>query len=387
MVGRACWHRSAYRQAETLQARAGNQDVRAFSLLNIARTQLQLDQVAAAHASYRAAERVFAELDAGQLGVGTRALTHGLILLAQAQPAAAAERLQRACARFEATQSLPLLAQCLDALARAQTALGRITQALAAREAQLRVTATIDRNMQREQALLLTGEFQSSQRELDNLRLQRETERQQRQLQEAARHERVRTGLLALMALVLVGILLYQRRTYRRLRVARRDAATDSLTGTASRRHAMDVLQRFMSQWHAQARVFSVLVFDADRFKSINDSHGHAVGDRVLQRVATAARAVLRDSDVLARIGGEEFLVILPGAQLEQAAALAERLRAAVQAVPMDDLASGLGATISIGVAQVAEADRGPEALLARADAALYQAKAEGRNRVVAARR
>lgn len=306
MVGRACWHRSAYRQAETLQARAGYQDVRAFSLLNIARTQLQLDQVAAAHASYRAAERVFAELDAGQLGVGTRAFTHGLILLAQAQPAAAAERLQTACARFEATQSLPLLAQCLDALARAQTALGRITQALAAREAQLRVTATIDRNMQREQALLLTGEFQSSQRELDNLRLQRETERQQRQLQEAARHERVRAGLLALMALVLVGILLYQRRTHRRLRSARRDAATDSLTGAASRRHAMDVLQRFMSQWHAQARVFSVLVFDADRFKTINDSHGHAAGDRVLQRVATAARTILRDSDVLARIGGEE---------------------------------------------------------------------------------
>jgi diguanylate cyclase (GGDEF)-like protein len=141
-----------------------------------------------------------------------------------------------------------------------------------------------------------------------------------------------------------------------------------------------------MRQAKARQEPLAVLALDIDRFKHINDSFGHAAGDRVLQHVARTCAEALRDADLLGRIGGEEFLVVLPGNTLKQAAEdVAERLRVRVESLALEDLPAGLRTTISIGVAQMSPQDANVADLLLRADEALYRAKAEGRNRVVGA--
>jgi diguanylate cyclase (GGDEF)-like protein len=115
---------------------------------------------------------------------------------------------------------------------------------------------------------------------------------------------------------------------------------------------------------------------DVDRFKAVNDEHGHQVGDEVLCQLATALRRAVRQEDVVARYGGEEFVVLLPDAGEDQAVAVAERLRAAAGEV------SRLPTTISVGVA-VLDPGAGGAGLVARADTALYEAKRAGRDQVV----
>jgi diguanylate cyclase (GGDEF)-like protein len=127
----------------------------------------------------------------------------------------------------------------------------------------------------------------------------------------------------------------------------------------------------------------SILAIDVDEFKRINDTHGHAAGDRVLRQIARACVEALREGDLLGRIGGEEFLAILPNTTLDRALDVAERLRHRVESLELADLPTDLRATISIGVAQMHASEEDAADLTRRADMALYQAKAQGRNRVV----
>jgi diguanylate cyclase (GGDEF)-like protein len=161
-------------------------------------------------------------------------------------------------------------------------------------------------------------------------------------------------------------------------------ATHDPLTGLLNRNGLDEALQRHFGARPPQALVLCQL--DIDHFKRINDTHGHAAGDAVLRRVAHTLAAQVRAGDVVARLGGEEFLVGVSGADRAQAVALAERLRAAVaqQAHPLGG-SDGLHCTVSIGVSQVFHARGDWETALRDADAALYQAKQGGRNRVVAA--
>jgi diguanylate cyclase (GGDEF)-like protein len=123
-------------------------------------------------------------------------------------------------------------------------------------------------------------------------------------------------------------------------------------------------------------------MLDADHFKAVNDVQGHAAGDRALQHLGTLLAAQMRDIDRVGRWGGEEFVVLLPGAALAQARDVAERLRERVQALPLRWQDQAVPLTLSAGLSQWnASGDELP-ALLARADAALYRAKAAGRNRV-----
>jgi len=127
----------------------------------------------------------------------------------------------------------------------------------------------------------------------------------------------------------------------------------------------------------------SVMICDLDDFKRINDTFSHAVGDQVLRAVAALLRQNVRQSDVVARFGGEEFVVLFPATTLEQAAAAGEKLRALVREWPWHTMAEGLAVTISAGVAG-AEAQPTPEKLLSAADARLYEAKRRGKDCVVA---
>lgn len=157
----------------------------------------------------------------------------------------------------------------------------------------------------------------------------------------------------------------------------------DPLTGLLNRR-AMD--QQLALAWRRLQREpapLSLVVLDLDHFKRINDQHGHAAGDAVLVALARCLRDTLRPDDVVARSGGEEFLILLPGTDAGEALAVAQRLCERIAGQPLG-LPDGrtLSFTASLGVAELQPQDRQADALWARADAALYLAKAEGRNRV-----
>jgi two-component system, cell cycle response regulator len=160
-------------------------------------------------------------------------------------------------------------------------------------------------------------------------------------------------------------------------------ARTDVLTGLANRRHADDVLRATIASSRRHNRAMSAVLVDIDRFKSVNDGHGHAAGDAVLREVAERLTAGLREEDVAARWGGEEFLLLLPDSP--DATVVCERLRASISDRPIN--VHGLlelYVSASFGWAPWTGEETG-EALVGRADVALYAAKAEGRNCVVGA--
>lgn len=162
-------------------------------------------------------------------------------------------------------------------------------------------------------------------------------------------------------------------------------ATTDTLTGLANRRHFFSRLEDELSRLRRlDGQPVSLLMLDLDFFKQVNDTLGHAAGDAVLRHLADLMRHDLRDTDLAGRLGGEEFAVILPGANLEQAVARAERFRQMVQQSPAYHEGQSIAFTASFGVTSLLEQDISPDQVLQRADAALYLAKAEGRNRVEA---
>jgi diguanylate cyclase (GGDEF)-like protein len=162
-----------------------------------------------------------------------------------------------------------------------------------------------------------------------------------------------------------------------------RRAYTDDLTGLANRRRFLEQAEEELARVQRYGTALSLVMLDIDRFKQVNDHHGHKVGDLVLQHLAQVCRTVLRDVDVVGRIGGEEFAVLLPHTGCAAALDAAERLRAALaeSRVALGD-GRELLFTVSMGVATLCEGCTGIDALLIAADRALYQAKAGGRNRV-----
>ena len=161
-------------------------------------------------------------------------------------------------------------------------------------------------------------------------------------------------------------------------------ATTDPLTGLANRRHAMEVMQTMVSRARRKQEPFGLVMFDIDHFKHINDQYGHPVGDMVLKAVSGTLLRTAREIDLVARIGGEEFLVLCDKSDLDATQRIAERMRAAVEeAVIACGDEAPLKVTASGGVyAAVPESDD-LEVLLARVDSALYRAKENGRNKVI----
>jgi diguanylate cyclase (GGDEF)-like protein/PAS domain S-box-containing protein len=160
-------------------------------------------------------------------------------------------------------------------------------------------------------------------------------------------------------------------------------AATDFLTGLPNRRHIMARMEQELARVQRDPLALSaVLMFDLDLFKDINDTHGHATGDEVLKHFAQVLLCELRKVDSVGRIGGEEFAILLSGADVEDAARFAERVRARLQASPLYEGNVGLAVTVSIGVATMLVDDKSVNSALSRADEALYRAKQRGRNRV-----
>ena len=160
-------------------------------------------------------------------------------------------------------------------------------------------------------------------------------------------------------------------------------ANTDSLTGLSNRRHFLLDAEQEMRRAKRFSRALSVMMIDLDHFKPINDAYGHAVGDNVLQSVVKTALESLRHSDVMGRLGGEEFAVLLPETPLAAAMDVADRLRAHIAERPFVTVKGIVPCTVSVGVAQMEERDATIDDLLHRADDAMYRAKNNGRDRVV----
>jgi diguanylate cyclase (GGDEF)-like protein len=154
-------------------------------------------------------------------------------------------------------------------------------------------------------------------------------------------------------------------------------ATHDSLTNALTRRRMNDVCQQELHRCRRNGGSMALLVMDLDHFKSVNDNHGHQAGDQVLVNFAAKVNGMLRQADQLGRFGGEEFLLLLPESSLDEAVLVAERIRA-LSAVNPD----GISCTVSIGVATNHAENDTVESILARADSAMYRAKANGRNRV-----
>ncbi len=166
----------------------------------------------------------------------------------------------------------------------------------------------------------------------------------------------------------------------------RERAIRDDLTGLHNRRFMLEMMHLECSRAQRSYQPLLIAQLDLDRFKAINDTHGHAVGDQVLAAFARTVTDCIRPTDVLARWGGEEFVLLMSDTTAENGFGLLERVRAVVQACPVVlETGTTIHLTVSIGVAQLQPDQETPIGLLRRADEALYAAKAQGRNRVVCA--
>lgn len=191
--------------------------------------------------------------------------------------------------------------------------------------------------------------------------------------------------MLAFMAVLAAGFGFVLAGFERMAAQMRELASVDGLTGAVNHNTTVSLLQHSLERGRRENQPVSFVMLDLDHFKRVNDQHGHVVGDQVLKAVAACARALLRASDVLGRLGGEEFGLVLPATGVAGARHLAEQVRQAVEALELQgDAGQPVRVTLSAGVAEAARGDT-PESLMHLADKALYQAKQKGRNRVIVA--
>lgn len=235
------------------------------------------------------------------------------------------------------------------------------------------LNAYIDEYKQRSVAYYLAqADFMESENKLALLQSQNELLQLESKLQ---RDEKVRTGLISVALLTLLLLVIY---VLNSKRVAlNRLATTDFLTRLFNRRYFNQTVSRQL-QNRRQQEQHSLVVFDIDLFKQINDQYGHATGDKVLQAIAQRCQQHIRKQDILARMGGEEFALFLPGCDLAHAKHIAELCRSSIAATPvqLDELQVMVSASFGIASSNNADFDK----LLQQADAALYRAKAAGRN-------
>lgn len=361
------------------------------SAYDIASIRLALAWPAIVQGAHRRALSLVDQAESGFAELGDQA-NRDLVALRRAQAnaglgrhALALTHYARAAALMERSGNQRYLALLYQSRARSQQALGRADQAYADLQRYFDIQERITAAERSQQARLLREQFDSDRRDLENSRLANETalrERQVAALLEARRWQWTAMALGGVLVVLLAALVMRQLGRMRRLREL---AATDPLTGVANRRSIERLGAEAIAAARASGEGLCVLILDIDHFKQVNDRYGHLTGDRALAKVATACTAALRQHDQLGRIGGEEFLVLLPNTRMAQARQVAERIRAAVEVQAFADIDPALRLSVSIGIAELRPDDEDLRALCERADSALYAAKDGGRNRMVAA--
>jgi diguanylate cyclase (GGDEF)-like protein len=413
-----------YQQTFERHRKAGSRGEMATTLFNIGSTQERKGDFAAALAQYQRALEIDASLDNGEGtaeenrviggvlvkmgrapealphvekalawfqgsndpdGVARVRLTRGIALRGAGRAADALVDLDASRGYFLAEKNERFLVRIAEERAKAFADLQRWKEAYEALGEQFTAQREIDRRVAEERTARLRVQFGTEQTERQNTKLQQENQRRAAALQAAERERRLQNQVIVLGALLLAllaGLALRQILRSRRLHVL---ALTDELTGLPNRRNILAFLDEHAQAAKRSGQPLGVVSFDIDHFKKVNDVHGHDGGDRALRRIATVANTCLRDSDRLGRVGGEEFLLVLPNTEQATAVEIAERLRKAIEAAAFDEVAPGARMAVSLGVAAWDSGHDTTAVLMKRADEALYLAKEGGRNRVVAA--
>ena len=309
-------------------------------------------------------------------------MLEGMILAGRGDDTQALEHYDRATHAFDADPNLRYQVDLYGARALSHEALGNYRAAMDDLKLERSGRRKLNDDARTQQSLLLQYQFDTARRDLENTRLQAERHSQQQRLKVIERANRWQLAALISTGLLMVLLLFLFLRQLRSMRRINRLALTDALTGVANRRHVEVAAEQAVEQARTNSEPLAVITFDLDWFKRINDGHGHASGDQVLVRVARACEAVLRQNDLLGRIGGEEFIVLLPNTASDAALQVAERLRDSVHRLDLSDIAADLQVTISLGLAMLRARDDGLHDVIDRADGALYRAKEAGRNRV-----
>lgn len=311
-------------------------------------------------------------------------LTRGIALRAAREPRRALEDLANARRYFAVDKNRRFLVRIDEERALAYADLGDWRAAYDALRLQFDAQRDLDRSLADQRTAQLRVQFDAERTEQLNQALRRENASRGAALLAAARERRLQWQVIALAALLLLLLATAVTRQIAKARRLRIQALTDELTGVSNRRSAAAYLRDQMRAASRSHAPLSIVAFDIDHFKRVNDTHGHDAGDRALVRVAALAAGVLRPGDRIGRVGGEEFLLVLPATDAATATEIAERLRQTIAAASFAEVAGGAGITISLGVAAWTPGDD-EAALSKRADQALYRAKADGRNRVTRA--
>jgi diguanylate cyclase (GGDEF)-like protein len=309
-------------------------------------------------------------------------LSRGTALRAAGRPAEALVDLEAARVHFDSLHNTRFLEKLHDERALAYAATGDWQNAYEARGTQLRLQQELAEQLKEEHTSRLRVQFDTEKKEAENRALTLENRLRGQRLAAVARIRRLQTVIIALSVLIMGILAVLVARHVQSSRRLRTMAMTDELTRIPNRRHLLAVAHERLADAKRSSRPVSILALDVDHFKRINDTFGHEAGDVVLRRVAQTCRAALRHDDVIGRTGGEEFVVVLPHAGADRAMEIAERLRAAVEALDWAEVDPALRVTVSVGVAERAPADDDFAALSRRADDSLYRAKERGRNRV-----
>jgi len=288
-----------------------------------------------------------------------------------------AAALEQALLVFRQADSLGELTPTYDELAAVEADLGNWRDAFDYRTLAETTATRLLRNQLDQRFASLKVEFDTAAKEQENALLTRENAANEKALAQQLKASSLRTAVVVLTVMLLamlVWLAVHQRRSAQRLGAL---AMTDELTGVPNRRAVLALLAQLLRR---SAAPTSILIMDIDHFKSINDRHGHLIGDETLRSMTAHLRDAVSEPAMFGRLGGEEFAVVLPATGLEQAITIAERLRERVMRI---DLSRWLGErrlTVSIGVATSVPTVDSISVMLHRADAALYAAKDAGRN-------
>lgn len=249
-------------------------------------------------------------------------------------------------------------------------------QAFSSLEQYLVLHYELDAKLQSNRTTEMRTRFNTKRIETENERLVEYQRIKEHELKIVKQNKQLEYAVLILAFIIILIISFFAFKQAQKSKLLEVLAMTDHLTQLPNRRHTYATGEKLFS---VKPPSLAIILFDADNFKSVNDNYGHDIGDKALRELAKISSAHMRKNDLVGRVGGEEFLIILPETTLNQATEIAQRLVNSIAKSDLSDIAANFGMTVSAGIA-AQENDKSFSELLQRADSALYQAKSEGKN-------
>jgi diguanylate cyclase (GGDEF)-like protein len=375
--------RQAYTESFELQRQLGYARGEAFALRGLAAVANGMGDAPRALETLRRAEALLGQTIDARLGAHI-SLVRGVALHRLGKLQESASALNAALKVFKEADALGDVSLTYEALARVQADMGDWREAYVTQLQHKAISDQLLKNQLDQRFATLKVEFDTAARDKENQLLTRENQANEKALLQGRRVRQLQAVaivLTVLLAVMLATLAIHQRRSTLRMRVL---AMTDELTGVPNRRDVLRRLEELLRR--AGEPACSVLIIDIDHFKSINDHHGHPVGDEVLKFIARELRSAVREPAFFGRLGGEEFLIVLPDSTLDNACAAADRIREQIMDIDTTRwIPARRRITASIGVTLSKPGICTSSDMLMRADGALYAAKRAGRNCVKAA--